>query len=314
MTAIPPPGAHGGDGAAIARALGLAADDMIDLSTTLDPLAPDPTPILRRNLDSVRRYPDPTEATRSLADTIGVPVDRILLTNGGAEAIDLVGRVLGGHVVEPEFGLYPRGTGNGPRWRSNPNSPLGHLAEPPSEATGPFTVWDEAFWPLAAGTWSRRDDLRGDVVLGSLTKLLACPGLRAGYVIVPEHEAGRDLLDRIRSLRAGWPVSGLLCEALPALLDTVDLPTRSTELRQHREQVDAELTRRGVEILGSGPTWLLLRGAALREPLARHRVVVRDCSSFGLDDTVRLGLPRPVDLPTVLDAFERVLPHPRSEP
>lgn len=322
MTVIPPPGPHGGDGAAIARALGFDPAEMIDLSTTLDPLAPDPTPILGRHLDSVRRYPDPTTATRALADVIGVPVGRLLLTNGGAEAIDLVGRVLGGHVDEPEFGLYPRGDAGGPRWRSNPNSPLGHLADPPDppDPDGePPTVWDEAFWPLATGTWSRRDDLRGDVIVGSLTKLLACPGLRAGYLIVPEGEFGRNLLDRVRALRAGWPVSTLLCEALPDLLDTVDLPDRAARLRRHRRLVETEFGDRGLEIVGGGPTWLLLRNSSLRDRLAPHHIVVRDCASFGLRDTVRIGLPRPADLAAVLAAFDLVSPHPapstpRTEP
>lgn len=317
MTAVPPPGPHGGDGAAIARALGLDPADVIDLSTTLNPLAPDPGPTLGRHLDAARRYPDPTAATEDLASRLGVPVERLLLTNGGAEAISLVGAILGGRVEEPDFGLYPRGPAprpvdgltpaDPPRWRSNPRSPTGELA--PSRAPGdPRTVWDEAFWPLATGTWSRGDDRQGDVVVGSLTKLLACPGLRAGYLIVPEGRFGGSLLDAVTRIRGGWPVGGLVCEALPDLLDAVDLPAWTAELERRRHRVRDELQALGHRVVGAGPTWLLVHGAALRDRLARRGVVVRDCASFGLADTIRLGLPRDADLGRVLDAFAAARP------
>ncbi len=59
---------------------------------------------------------------------MGVEEGRLLLTNGGAEAIALVAAEIGGRVDEPEFALYPRG--DGPLWRSNPHSPSGLLARP----------------------------------------------------------------------------------------------------------------------------------------------------------------------------------------
>ena len=100
---IPAPGGHGGDGVRVAAALG---HDVLDLSVSLNPLAPDVTTIVARHLDALRSYPDAADATRALADAIGVPPDRVLLTNGGAEAITLVTAELGGTVTaEPEFSL-----------------------------------------------------------------------------------------------------------------------------------------------------------------------------------------------------------------
>src|SRR5215469_17794324 len=107
----------------------------------------------------------------SLDAFVGVAAGALLLlTNGGAEAIVLAGAELGGSVIEPDFALYPRDGGR--RWRSNPHNPTGLLAGPEVAAE----VWDEAFYPLATGQWTRGDP--GQVVVGSLTKLLACPGLR----------------------------------------------------------------------------------------------------------------------------------------
>ncbi len=194
-----PVGDHGGDGATVARHLGVAPTDVIDLSMSLNPVAPDVVPIVAAHAGAVDRYPDPAAATAALAAAIGVPVDRLVLTNGGAEAIALVAAELGaGEVVDPEFSLYRRhlaeirhGAG---RWRSNPSNPLGQLAA----AADVAAVWDEAFWPLATGTWTRGDDAAWR--LGSLTKLWACPGLRLGYVIAPDAAAAASVAARQTAL------------------------------------------------------------------------------------------------------------------
>jgi histidinol-phosphate/aromatic aminotransferase/cobyric acid decarboxylase-like protein len=187
---IPPAGRHGGDAERVATALGVDVAAILDLSASLNPLAPSVAHVVRRHADSAIRYPDPTRARASLAEAIGVADDWILLTNGGAEAIALVAAEIGGWVVEPEFALHPRGA-SGPRWRSNPNNPTGVLAAQGEVAD----VWDEAFYPLATGAWTRGDAGSGALVVGSLTKVFACPGLRLGYVIaqpdVIEHLARR---------------------------------------------------------------------------------------------------------------------------
>jgi hypothetical protein len=124
VTGPPPAGQHGGDGPAIAAWLGVSPDAVLDLSASLNPVAPDPVPVVSKHLTAIRRYPATVHlarATRALADALGTDPDQVLLTNGGAEAITLVGAELGGTVVEPDFALYPRH--GGPRWRSNPHTP-----------------------------------------------------------------------------------------------------------------------------------------------------------------------------------------------
>ncbi|MGH8994789.1 MAG: aminotransferase class I/II-fold pyridoxal phosphate-dependent enzyme [Acidimicrobiales bacterium] len=298
MTPCPDPlGVHGGDGARHARALGIGVEEILDLSASLNPLAPDVAPIVRGVLGAVGRYPDPLLATEALAGAIGVDPGHLLLTNGGAEAISLVARRLGGTVHEPEFSLYPR-TG-GPTWRSNPNNPLGCLAA--SDATA--GVWDEAFWPLATGTWSRGDHQRGSVVVGSLTKLFACPGLRIGYLV-----ADGDLVDHMRHDQPAWSVGGLACEALPVLLDEVDLVAWCRGVAELRAELVASLVERGLRVRDAAAPWVLVDDAAgLRASLLRHAVVVRDCGSFGMAGTVRIAVPRHDQLGYLLGALDSVL-------
>lgn len=283
---VPRPGPHGGDVARIAAALGRPVSELLDLSASLNPLAPDVRSILRDALDEVSRYPDDTRATAALAEAIGVDRRRLVLTNGGAEAIALVARHRPtGWADECEFSLYRRHLErldpSGPRWQSDPHNPTGRLAAADDVAD----VRDEAFYLLATGTWTRGDDV---TVLGSLTKAWAVPGIRIGYVL------GRDEAeaDAIRSLRPRWSVNGLVCAALPALLETADPAAWRDGIADLRAQLCDVLTRHGLRAAPSDAPYVWVPEASgLRDRLLASGVVVRDGGSFGHPDAVRIAVP-----------------------
>jgi histidinol-phosphate/aromatic aminotransferase/cobyric acid decarboxylase-like protein len=292
MTAVPAPGAHGGDGVAVARALGIDLAEVVDLSMSLNPFAPDVAALAARHLDAVGRYPDARFATDALADAIGVDPGRVVLTNGGSEAIALVAGALGGTVAsEPEFSLHPRGSG-GPSWRSNPHNPTGVLAAPTDRAE----VWDEAFYPLATGGWTRGDT--GAVVVGSLTKVFACPGLRIGYVLADD--AGR-----LTTRQPAWPLNGIALAVLPDLLERSDLPGWRDRVARRRVELGDLLTSHGLPMEAADAPWVLTEAPGLRERLAPHGVVVRDCTSFGLPDHVRIAVPDERGLDRLAEALDR---------
>jgi histidinol-phosphate/aromatic aminotransferase/cobyric acid decarboxylase-like protein len=291
-TRVPPAEGHGGDGASVARAMGVDPSELLDLSASLNPLASDPTVIVASHLASLRTYPDSravAKATEALASCLGVAADRVLLTNGGAEAISLVAAELGrGWVEDPEFSLYRRHLARlepgAPRFRSNPRNPTGRLAGPGDRAQ----VWDEAFYPLSTGSWTRRDFDEGSLVIGSLTKLLACPGLRVGYVVTPDAD-GRSRLAR---RQPEWALNALAAESLPELLSTVDLTTWAAAVAELRADLVEILSRHGLAAWPSDAPFVLFDAATgFRERLARHGVLVRDCASFGLRGVVRAAVP-----------------------
>jgi histidinol-phosphate/aromatic aminotransferase/cobyric acid decarboxylase-like protein len=295
--AIPPPGPHGGDGAQVAVALGIDPDDVLDLSVNLNPFAPDVTALAVRELGALRRYPDLDEAESTVADMVNVDRERLVLTAGGAQAIALVADHLGcGWVDEPEFSLYRRHlrrvTPGAPRWRSDPHNPTGQLA--PDDAPRPgrgqaagdgMAVWDEAFLPLSGGTWTRG---RPGWALGSLTKAFACPGLRLGFAVAPDGAPAQAM----RARRPAWAVGGLACALVPHLATLADPPGWTTRIAAARDEMARILHQYGWEPRPSQAPWLLVPDArGLREALAPQGVVVRDCTSFGLADHVRIAVP-----------------------
>lgn len=307
---LAPPGPHGGDAWSVAAALGLDATRVIDLSASLNPFAPDVVSVLRELLraqpDLVGRYPDDRDATVALAAALGEDPDRVVLTNGGAEAIALVAALEPvGEVIRPEFSLYERHLrevrAGAPRWRSNPSNPLGLLAGADEHAR----VWDEAFYPLATGRWTRGDT--GSWRLGSLTKLWACPGLRIGYAIAPTPT----LANAVRDKQPRWSVSALAAAAVPVLLAKTDLAAWSAAISSARQRFAGELRQLGFVVTDTDANWVLVDRPGLRADLlcqADPPVLVRDCTSFGLPGLHRVALARPEQLDTVLDAFARVGP------
>jgi histidinol-phosphate/aromatic aminotransferase/cobyric acid decarboxylase-like protein len=285
-TGIPSPRAHGGDGPRLAAALGIEPGAVLDLSMSMNPYAPDIEPIAAAHLGELRRYPDPEPARDALARSLGVAPGRLVLTNGGAEAIALVAAEQPiGHVEGPEFSLYShhleRDDPRAPRWRSNPNNPTGQLA--PSDATA--DVWDEAFYPLATGQWTRGDDA---IVIGSLTKLFACPGLRAGYVIAPD----RDVAAVVAARQPAWSMNGLACAVIPALLALADLAKWAAAVACARDELVRTLRAHDLAPDPSDANFLLVRDApGLRTHLARSAVLVRDTANFGVPNGVRVAVP-----------------------
>ncbi len=310
QTGVPPAGAHGGDVAAVAAALGCEPADILDLSASFNPEAPDLAALAAGRLDCLGRYPDAVAATAAMAGALGVPADSVLLTNGGAEAIALVAGDLGRAAVNrpAEFSLYARHLAEAvdpaddpaaPRIRSNPNNPTGRLAAAGDTAA----VWDEAFYPLATGVWSRGDVAAGraEVVIGSLTKVFACPGLRVGYV-----HAGPAIIARLAGRQPRWALNGLAATLVPELLARADLPAWAAATARRRAALAQAIP--GVE--PSDANFALVRvgeegAAAARTRLAGHGVLVRDCTSFGLPDHVRVAVPDEAGLARLVAAWEQ---------
>jgi len=297
VTSPLPPGPHGGDAHRLADLLGQPVANILDLSASLNPVAIDPVPIIARHLDSIRHYPiGATRARAALAEVLAVEPEHLLLTNGGAEAIALVAALHPRGWAHPlDFSLYQRHLNPGAhdgaearshehRWMSDPNNPTGRLARRNERAF----VRDEAFYVLATGHWSRRD--ADTIVVGSLTKAFACPGLRIGYVLCPDAQT----IAALERLQPRWSLNGIAESVLPDLLATAEPSRWMHEIGELRDQLTTLLRRFGYEPAPGTANYLWIPAArGLRDRLMSHGVMIRSGASFGHPDAVRIAVPTP---------------------
>ena len=272
------------------------------------------------SLDTLAAYPDGRSARAAVAARHGLPVERVLLTAGAAEAFVLIARGLtarhpvvvhpqftepeaalrdAGHEVgrvllraEDGFRLDPAavpghadlvviGNPTNPTSVLHPADVLARLARP-----GRTLVVDEAFMDAVPGepeALAGRTDVPGLVVLRSLTKTWGLAGLRIGYLTAaPETVA---LLERAQPL---WPVSTpalVAAEACvsPRAVAEADRAARSIGAdRAHLVAGLAELG--GVEVVPEARgSFVLIRldgAATIRERLRGAGFAVRRGDTF----------------------------------
>jgi histidinol-phosphate/aromatic aminotransferase/cobyric acid decarboxylase-like protein len=186
--------------------------------------------------------------------------------------------------------LYLSTPGN-PTGRTTPIELLVRLADDHPETT--FVV-DLSFSSLSEG---HRDDVvhaSGRIVwLRSLTKDLALAGLRVGFAVVP-----RQIAALIESSRPPWSVNALAQAAVSAAT-TAEARAFVAESRirlfADRAALELGLQRLGLRTHPSETIYSLVdlgpkrQATALRDGLlARHAILIRDATSFGLPHHVRV--------------------------
>lgn len=174
----------------------------------------------------------------------------------------------------------------------NPHNPTGRLLTPPellaiSDATPATVLVDEAFIDLTdageAGSVishvQRRPNL---VVIRSLTKFYAMPGLRVGYAI-----ARPDLVSRLDAVRDPWSVSTAAQAAALAALSDRDYAQRTRDwLCTERPFLAGALGRLPGYAVATPPSanFILVRAPepahAIQEQLGPQGILIRDCRSF----------------------------------
>ncbi len=177
---------------------------------------------------------------------------------------------------------------------TNPHNPTGQLIP-----RGMLECWiaahpdvalvvDEAFMDYAEAESLLPQVLERPrtVVLRSLTKFFAMPGLRVGYAF-----ADPSTVTRMRELQEGWPVGQLELIAAEAALRDVAYASRSLELfHQEAPRWAQALRELGLQVFPSAGPYVLVRlpgafGTRLAESLAEEGLLIRTCASWpGLDD------------------------------
>jgi histidinol-phosphate/aromatic aminotransferase/cobyric acid decarboxylase-like protein len=78
---------------------------------------------------------------------------------------------------------------------------------------------------------------------------------------------------------------------LPDLLEAAELDKWARTIAELRTELTDLLRAYGFVAEPSDANWLLVEAPGLRDQLAHHGVVIRDCTSFGLPRHVRIAVP-----------------------
>lgn len=196
----------------------------------------------------------------------------------------------------------------------NPNNPTGTFVAPDTMTRwatawpGTLFIVDEAYLTFAAHAPSVLPGLCPNMlVLRSMTKAYALAGLRLGYAV-----GTPDVLAALQRARPPWSVNALAQAAgIAALQDTAHLASCLAHIAQARHDLIAGLRALGLAPVPSTTHFCLVRvgnGAACRQALLGHGILVRDCASFGLPAYIRVATRRPAENARLLTALAEVRP------
>jgi threonine-phosphate decarboxylase len=258
---------HGGNLFAICRERGWDWQEVLDMSASINPLGPSSKvrPAVERALDMIMHYPGqtPDELEQALASGWNVPANSVLAGSGATELLHFVARAgwkgpttLITPVWSEFYRAFPHALripmGDPELWPqrgllvlSQPVNPTGEpvpvelIRRVVTSREGPVLI-DETFIDFtrlpSAAQWV--EDNPNLLVLRSLSKFHALPGLRVGAVV-----GSGEWMDRLRRRREPWQVSTLAEAAARAALSDLDHAERTRELvEEEREYMLDELS------------------------------------------------------------------------
>lgn len=275
---------------------------------------------LNERLSTICSYPEPMPYSleSEIARRYSLTPRQVCVTNGATEAIYLIAQAFQGrisavwgptfseyadacrvhrHKVKPFYSLDALPEDAELVWICNPNNPTGEVRNKEDlkalvdSHPDKLFVFDQSYeyftLKFLLGV-KEAASFPNVILLHSMTKQYAIPGLRVGYFTASE-----GLTDDIRNRRMPWSVNSLAIEAAKYLLEEGDgISADIPQLLAERERLKNHLLGTGMlEIWPTDTHYMLIKlrmgkAAALKEFLAvNHGILIRDASNFeGLDE------------------------------
>ena len=275
---------------------------------------------LNERLSTICSYPEPMPYSleSEIARRYSLTPRQVCVTNGATEAIYLIAQVFQGrisavlgptfseyadacrvhrHKVKPFYSLDALPEDAELVWICNPNNPTGEvrnkedlkaLVDSHPDKLFIFDQYYEYFTLKSLLGIKEAASFPNVILLHSMTKQYAIPGLRVGYFTASE-----GLTDDVRCRRMPWSVNSLAIEAAKYLLEEGDgISADIPQLLAERERLTNLLLATGMlEIWPTDTHYMLIKlrmgkAAALKDFLAvNHGILIRDASNFeGLDE------------------------------
>ena len=339
---------HGGNRIELARQLGCLPQEIIDMSSNINPLGPPPGLVdyLREHIDAVGRFPevDSREITEQFADQCRIDADRVMAGNGTTQFIYALPQALGmksALIVGPTYSDYADAcrlnnvditfavAADSQNFQPdldqiskhlgavdsvficNPNNPTGSLIAVDDLKVlcraYPDTIFvvDESYLSFVPGGDEksiRRQNLSNLIVLVSISKIFAIPGLRIGFVV-----SSGERMQQLRRFLQPWSVNSLAQMATGYLMvkkNEMDIFIGETNrlINAERERFITAFEDIPDIMLYPSTTNFIVAGLQnglnadeVCRHLAEEKIMVRNCRNFyGLTDRhIRISLKLP---------------------
>ena len=196
----------------------------------------------------------------------------------------------------------------------NPNNPTGQYTDPDqilklaAQFDDTLLIIDEAYISFTVNGESCigkgiRDNL---LVLRSMTKDYALAGLRLGYALGCE-----DVIAALSRVAPPWSVNSMAQAAGIAALEDTEYLERSIEgIAEAKEYLCNALLSAGLQVYPSAANFFLVEvgeASEVRSRLMSKGICVRDCSSFGLPQFIRIGVRTMPECRKLVEAMVDVL-------
>ncbi|HTY81180.1 MAG TPA: histidinol-phosphate transaminase [Dehalococcoidales bacterium] len=178
----------------------------------------------------------------------------------------------------------------------NPNNPTGkYLTRREIESileAGEDTllVLDDAYATFVQKAWNSLDLIKKQnvIILRSMTKDYGLPGLRLGYAL-----ANPDIIAILRAVLPPWSVNIVAQEFGAACLKQDKYLFETLQkIRASKEYLIKAFGQLGFSVVPSDAHYFLVKvgdAAACRRTLLKRDIQVRDCTSFGLPEFIRIS-------------------------
>ncbi|MBU2609264.1 MAG: histidinol-phosphate aminotransferase family protein, partial [Chloroflexi bacterium] len=168
-------------------------------------------------------------------------------------------------------------------------------------------ILDEAYLTFVDNSWSSLDMIdRGNLlILRSMTKDYALAGLRLGYGIAHEN-----IIDTLSRILPPWNVNAVAQQAGIIALKEQDYVKQSqAKIKEAKEYLITGLARLGLPPLPSEASFFLVKvndSPAFRHRLLEQKMLVRDCTSFGLPGYIRIAPRTMPECQQLIKAIEKI--------
>ena len=181
-------------------------------------------------------------------------------------------------------------------WICSPNNPTGnllvkndfHKIYQACRKTGTILIIDEAYRCFVPGEYHIREYGESLLILRSMTKDYGIPGLRLGYIL-----GDPVLIGKIEPWQPEWSINAPAQEAgIRCFAHSVFFKESWKRIAQRTQSLRQKFLGLGFEAYPTHSNFFLFQTAdvpELKAHLWKDRILIRDCSSFGLDNYIRIG-------------------------